>query len=60
VNNESEPAQTSLPVNKDLPMRIWVDASSIAVGVALEVDNEIIVDASLLRKPNDSKHINMR
>ena len=37
---------------------IWVDASSLALGAALEVDGEIIEDGCWLR-PSESAHINM-
>lgn len=38
--------------------RVWVDAISIALGVAIEVNGNIIEDASWLRK-DESNHINM-
>lgn len=38
--------------------RVWTDASSLALGVALEIDGHIVEDASWLRK-EDSSHINM-
>ena len=38
--------------------RVWVDASSLATGVLLEVDGATIEDASWLRS-NASSHINM-
>ena len=38
---------------------IWCDASSIAIGAALEVKGNIIEDASWLRKTDDSRHINV-
>ena len=37
---------------------IWVDASSVAIGVALEVDGSVIEDGSWLRT-SDATHINM-
>lgn len=56
-------------VRKDDPVRgrwdvrgdvakVWVDASSLAIGAAVEVDRDIIEDASWLR-PEGSSHINM-
>ncbi|XP_066985023.1 uncharacterized protein [Macrobrachium rosenbergii] len=39
-------------------VKIWVDASSLALGVAVEVNGSIVEDASWLRK-DDSCHINM-
>ena len=37
---------------------VWVDASSIALGAVLEVEGEVVEDASWLRKSTDS-HINL-
>ena len=38
---------------------VWVDASSLAFGVALAVDEFIVEDACWLRPENDSRHINL-
>lgn len=38
--------------------KVWVDASSVAIGVAMEIDSVIVKDASWLRN-EDSCHINM-
>ena len=38
--------------------RVWVDASSLALGVTIEVNGQVIEDGSWLRK-DDSGHINM-
>ena len=38
--------------------RVWIDANSLILGVALEVDGCIVEDASWLQK-DDSSHINM-
>ncbi|KHJ39815.1 zinc knuckle [Trichuris suis] len=38
--------------------RIWVDASMLALGVALEVDGSVIEDGTWLR-PDEARHINM-
>uniref|UniRef100_A0A5S6QIU7 RNA-directed DNA polymerase n=1 Tax=Trichuris muris TaxID=70415 RepID=A0A5S6QIU7_TRIMR len=38
--------------------KVWVDASALALGVALEVDGAIIEDGAWLR-PDDAGHINM-
>ena len=56
---EGDPAKGQWTVNANSPINIWVDASSIALGVALEIDGDIVEDASWLRKQNDSQHINM-
>lgn len=39
--------------------RVWCDASSLAIGVALEAEGKIIEDSSWLRKENDAVHINL-
>jgi len=39
--------------------RVWCDASSLAVGVCLEVDGHVVEDASWLRKMDDGAHINV-
>ena len=38
--------------------RVWVDASSIALGVAVEINGSVVEDASWMRK-EESSHINM-
>ena len=38
---------------------IWVDASSVAIGVALEMNGTVIEDACWLRPINDTQHINL-
>ena len=52
----SDPARGRWDVSGD-EAAIWVDASSLAVGVALVVDNQVIEDASWLRS-NAEAHIN--
>jgi hypothetical protein len=39
--------------------KVWCDASSLAIGVCLEIGGEIVEDASWLRKMHDSAHINL-
>ena len=41
------------------PAVLWADASSLALGIALEVDGAIVEDATWLRKTEDKAHINM-
>ncbi|KRX63910.1 hypothetical protein T09_15332 [Trichinella sp. T9] len=61
--------ETALAVKKRDPARgrwdvsaeeakIWVDSSSLAISVALEVGGSIVEDAAWLR-PDDAQHINM-
>lgn len=38
---------------------VWTDASSLALGVVIQVNNDIVEDASWLRKKSDSLHINV-
>ena len=38
---------------------VWCDASSIATGVVLEIDNVEVEDAAWLRKKDDLGHINV-
>ena len=38
---------------------IWCDASSIAMGVLLEINDKPVEDAAWLRKPDDCNHINV-
>ena len=39
--------------------RVWCDATSLAIGVRLEVCGEIVEDAAWLRKESDGAHINV-
>jgi hypothetical protein len=39
--------------------RVWCDASSLAVGVCLEIDGSIVEDNCWLRKKGDTAHINV-
>ncbi|KAG1706946.1 hypothetical protein GQR58_003572 [Nymphon striatum] len=38
---------------------VWTDASSLGMGVALEVDGSVAEDASWLRKESNHRHINV-
>ena len=38
---------------------VWTDASSVGIGVVLEVDGRVVEDASWLRKEADHSHINV-
>jgi transposase InsO family protein len=39
--------------------RVWCDASSLAIGVVLEIGARVVEDASWLRKVDDAAHINL-
>ncbi|CAM1312990.1 Uncharacterised protein r2_g2342 [Pycnogonum litorale] len=54
---QNDPARGQWNVNGN-EATIWVDASSVAIGVKIEVDGETIEDASWLRS-EESTHINM-
>lgn len=53
-----DPVRGQWCVNRDSPVKVWADASNIAVGAALEVDGDIVEDAAWLRGKQDTAHIN--
>ena len=55
---QNDPAHGSWLVDDKAPLVIWADASSLAVGVALEVDGSIVEDAAWMRPKSDCRHIN--
>lgn len=54
---ECDPARGRWDVEGD-KATVWVDASPLAMGAAIEVDGDIIEDACWLRK-NECTHINL-
>ncbi|KAK4326819.1 hypothetical protein Pmani_002676 [Petrolisthes manimaculis] len=54
---EDDPVRGRWDVTGDVA-KVWVDASSLAMGAMIEVDGDIIEDATWLR-PNCASHINM-
>ena len=40
-------------------LNVWIDASSLAIGVALEKHETVLEDACWLRPENDAQHINL-
>jgi transposase InsO family protein/ribonuclease HI len=58
IATDGDPARGQWDVNQEAPMTVWTDASSLALGVALQVHGEIVEDAAWLRPKNDSAHIN--
>ncbi|XP_067936897.1 E3 ubiquitin-protein ligase rnf213-alpha-like [Watersipora subatra] len=54
-----DPVQGKWSVNRDECCKVWCDASSIAIGVCIEMEGGIVEDASWLRKIDDSMHINV-
>ena len=53
-----DPAKGRWDVSGDT-VTVWSDASSLALGAAVEVDGEVVEDASWLRRPGDEAHINL-
>jgi transposase InsO family protein/ribonuclease HI len=54
-----DPVRGAWHVNSGGSVTVWTDASSLGMGVALEVDGSIVEDASWLRKESDHSHINV-
>ena len=54
-----DPVKGVWQVSQHGEVTVWTDASSIGLGVALEVDGSIVEDASWLRKESDYQHINV-
>ena len=59
LRKEGDPVRGWWAVNPGGKATLWVDASNMALGVALDVNGEIIEDASWLHGKNDSSHINL-
>lgn len=55
----SDPVQGVWAVPNVSRGRVWCDASSLATGVVLEIENVIAEDAAWLRKKEDAAHINV-
>ena len=58
INHHGDPARGYWPVREGAEITVWADASNVALGVVLEVDNKVVEDASWLRPESDSVHIN--
>ena len=58
LRNEGDPVRGSWHVRSDSPLSVWTDASKIALGVALEIDGDVVEDAAWLRPEDDLSHIN--
>ncbi|XP_067930804.1 uncharacterized protein [Watersipora subatra] len=54
-----DPVKGTWSVMCDKEAVIWCDASSIAIECALQIDKDIVEDASWLRKDDDVSHINI-
>ena len=55
----NDPVNGKWYVNKQENAVIWCDASSLALGVVLEVGGFVVEDAAWLRKRDDYSHINV-
>lgn len=56
---QSDPVKGDWLVSSDSPLKLWVDASSLAIGVVIEIEGRIVEDASWLRQKRESMHINV-
>ena len=57
--NEHDPVGGVWSVSNSTACKVWCDASSLAMGVCLEVVGEVVEDAAWLRKESDGSHINV-
>lgn len=58
LRHEGDPVRGKWPVQRGSPVTIWADASSLAIGVRLQIGGQIVEDAAWLRPESDSAHIN--
>ena len=56
---KDDPVRGSWYVKETTRGVVWSDASSLALGVLLEVNNSVVEDAAWLRKKDDCNHINV-
>ena len=54
-----DPAKGSWPVDPGGQVKVWTDASNIAYGAAIDVDGNIVEDATWLKNSDDTTHINV-
>ena len=57
--NENNPTKGVWQAKTGSTMKIWCDASSLALGVVVEIGGDVVEDASWLRKKDDGAHINV-
>ena len=57
--HEHDPVCGVWSVSNSTECKVWCDASSLAMGVCLEVDSTVVEDAAWLRKDSDGSHINV-
>ncbi len=58
LRESGDPVHGQWPVNPHGKVVVWVDASSLAEGAAIEVDGQIVQDWAHLRQDDDVAHIN--
>lgn len=56
---EDDPVRGRWDVGNSQRGRIWCDSSSLALGVVLEIEGEVVEDASWMRSEGDVGHINV-
>ncbi|XP_067932754.1 uncharacterized protein [Watersipora subatra] len=56
---QEDPVRGPWHVRPNGSVVVWTDASSLGLGVAVEVDGSIVEDVSWLRKESDHSHINV-
>ena len=54
-----DPVKGQWYVNPIGDVTVWTDASSLAMGVVIQVDDAVVEDATWLRKKSDHLHINV-
>lgn len=55
----NDPVKGTWPVKDCDSGVVWVDASSLAVGAVVQIDEDVIEDGCWLRKVDDATHINL-
>jgi len=55
----ADPVSGTWNVPQSTSGRVWCDASSLALGVCLQIGGHTVEDASWLRKADDAAHINL-
>ena len=55
---EGDPTKGMWPINPFRLINIWVDPSSLAIGIVLEIDGHVVEDGAWLRPKGDVTHIN--
>lgn len=57
--SKEDPVRGTWSVDSANKGEVWCDASSLAVGCCLTVNNQVVEDAAWLRKEDDGAHINV-